>query len=314
LVPAQHLWQVHERPPPPIELLAMSTRGPQVVQFGPICGAQFAVRRKYPETGKILTNWVQDMCAKLRAGQPPGFCPDALGHEIATAGEASKWEARLRADLKRARANSEGRSRTVGRPTTAPDQHRGRQHGGEAHSTPPRSAPANMESQNLSLMPNDGQPPDAQLRAFSRAEIRKMLHPEIDISDVEPFEPVKTIRAPVQPQNPPCRWRYYKSMQPDVKARQKRPHSSPGHVRSNGTFRPAVGKATTGDAFPNALPHYVQGTPGPFIGDHMFRPEQQDNWQSGTFVPFSNSGGWQKFPIETEPSHDHAATKPYLVR
>lgn len=311
LVPALHLWQVHDKPPPPIELIATSTRGPQLVQFGPICGTQFIVRRKYPETGKILSNWVEDMCAKLRTGQPPGFCPDTLGHEVTTAGEASKWEARLRADLKRARSNSESRVR---RPNTAPNQHQNRQQVGEAQSTPPRSVQANMESQNLSINGGDMQPPDAQLRAFSRAEIRKMLHPEIDISDVEPFEPVKTIRAPVQPQNPPCRWRYYKAMQPGVKARQKRPHSSPGNVRSDGTFRTAVGKATTGDAFPNALPHYVQGTPGPFMADHMFRPESKENWQSGSFVPFANSGGWNKFQIEAEPSHEQAATKPYLVR
>eukprot|EP00746_Dinoflagellata_sp_MGD_P163199 gnl/MRDRNA2_/MRDRNA2_91110_c0_seq1.p1 gnl/MRDRNA2_/MRDRNA2_91110_c0~~gnl/MRDRNA2_/MRDRNA2_91110_c0_seq1.p1 ORF type:complete len:544 (+),score=87.38 gnl/MRDRNA2_/MRDRNA2_91110_c0_seq1:89-1720(+) len=297
LVPALHLWQVHDRPPPPLEVIASSTRGPQLVQFGPICGAQFTVRRKYPETGKILANWMENMCAKLRAGKPPGFCPDTLGHEITSTGEASKWEARLKADLKRARANSEGRSKPVGRPMTAPDQHQSRQQASEANSAPPRSAPANADSQHLNIGGNDFQPPDAQLRAFSRAEIRKMLHPEIDISDVEPFEPVKTIRAPVQPQNPPCRWRYYKSMQPG--ARQKRPHSSPGNVRSNGTFRTAVGKATTGDAFPNALGHYVQGTPGPFIGDHSFRPEQKENWQNGTgMLPFSNTPGWQKFQVE----------------
>jgi hypothetical protein len=314
LVPALHLWQVHDRPPAPLEMIATSSRGPQLVLLGPICGAQFAVRRKYPETGRILTNWVADVCNTLRIGQAPGFCPDVLGHEVAAGGEASKWEARLRADLKsRAQAESKMRTGFCGRPNTAPQTQK-QPHYSEAHSTPPRSAPANMESRTLSLGISEMAPPDAQLRTFSRAEIRKMLHPEIDISDVEPFEPVKTIRAPMQAQNPPCRWRYYKSMQPGVKARQKRPHSSPGNVRGDGNFRTAVGKATTGDAFPNALPHYVQGTPGPFIGDHSFRPEQRENWQSGTFVPFANSGGWQKFPIEAEPSHEQAATKPYLVR
>jgi len=315
LVPALHLWQVHDWPPSPLELVATSVRGPQLVLLGPICGAQFIVRRKYPETAKILSNWVMDMCTKFRAGQSPGFCPDIQSHEIAVAGEASKWEARLRADLKsRGRSNSESRSRPGmwGRPNTAPHPNQNRQQSGEGHSTPPRSAPANMDSQNLSLGMGDMPiPQDSQLRAFSRAEIRKMLHPEIDISDVEPFEPVKTIRAPVQPQNPPCRWRYYKSMQPGVKARQKRPHSSPGNVRGDGTFRTAVGKATTGDSFPNALPHYVQGTPGPFMADHTFRPEQRENWQSGTFIPFSNSPGWNKVPVDAEPSHDKIQ---YLVR
>jgi len=318
LVPAMHLWQVHDTPPSPLQMIAMSSRGPQLVLLGPICGAQFVISRKYPETGKILSNWVEDMCAKLRSGKHHGFCPDVLGHEVTVGGEASKWEARLRADLKnRAQTQSESKMRTGfcnQRPNTAPNQNQKSQNG-EARSTPSRSGPVNMDSTNPSLgIAQEVAPPDSQLRAFSRAEIRKMLHPEIDISDVEPFEPVKTIRAPVQPQNPPCRWRYYKDRQPDVKSRQKRPHSSPGNFRGDGVFRTAVGKATTGDSFPNALSHYVQGTPGPFPGDHSFRPEQRENWQSGTFLPFHGSGGWHQFPVDAEPSHDKAATKPYLVR
>lgn len=48
-------------------------------------------------------------------------------------------------------------------------------------------------------------------RPFSRVEVRKMLHPEMDVTSITPFEPVRSVRVDAR-QKPFTRWKFYEEL------------------------------------------------------------------------------------------------------
>merc|ERR550514_255791 len=119
----------------------------------------------------------------------------------------SKWEERLREEARRERqqlkegmrGRGDDRSRTsaaniwaptAGRPGSV-EEEEDLNKGAVELDIRPNSSQSMVDVPLTTDMVPQMDPP----RAFTRAEIRKMLHPEIDITDVEPLVPLKVMRC-----------------------------------------------------------------------------------------------------------------------
>lgn len=160
-------------------------------------------------------------------------------------------------------------------------------------------------------------------RCFSKVEIRKMLHPEMDVSNITPFVPDKTIRVNGQ-KRPFSRWKHFSAMDRKLDAelavsrpatsgthgtRSRPPSQQPTLRRPYSGASPVpfftfAGRATTSRGFPRSIPNYVTKTPGMSPNEHTFRTKlnQNDCPSENPFVPSQNSGGWYQLPIEKAPA------------
>jgi len=266
-------------------------------------------------------------------------------------GSASKWEERLKEEHRRERREAKEMMRSrqddqaklstskmwapvSGRGAEEFDRLRGGYNLGEAELHPESANVVDVPLVTDMILPNmDLDPP----RSFSRAEIRKMLHPDIDITDVEPLVPLRVMRTGSRAgkRHQYNRWKY--TQNPNVGAggeyggagyTSSRPQSTPPGV--GGLGRPGTRAKTApaggvpgdmgeifrfpgmGDGFGKPVKNYVHQTAGPFPLLHNFRPVTKENWKSaGDFVPAGNFGGWgMGFPVAKD-GPPNAAVKAY---
>ncbi len=158
-------------------------------------------------------------------------------------------------------------------------------------------------------------------RCFSKVEIRKMLHPELDVSNITPFVPEKVVRVNGQ-KRPFSRWKHFDTMDrrldAELAALSGRPHTSGGHGNTTRQQPPSIrrpmsgaapvpfftfaGRATTSRGFPRSIPNYVTKTPGVAPSEHLFR-EKLDQTVCVTDEAFKPAmgGTWYQLPIEKAP-------------
>jgi len=296
-------WNVTWDMPPYFEML-LAGKTPILITFGPICGLQSAISRKYPETIRILDNWINYVTRRIMNNDLDslGYCVDILGVPR-TMPSGFNVTARTNLEDDDRQHSKESRYNEIQdtshlnpiaqndiMASTLPSRGGERLEGTSMDDRPHSQGqyPATWEQiERAFSQPAQGRAP---YRNFTKHEIRTMLHPSMNIEDdtvevkrVEVF-PV-TSRSAVSTRSregtiPPLREKNEKSKTLDSKPP---PFIYPG-------------KLTCGNQFPETVPNYVTRTPGTFPADHSFRDTEKGKWTHPRgFQP--SSGGWNLLPI-----------------
>ncbi|KAF4672248.1 hypothetical protein FOL47_000765, partial [Perkinsus chesapeaki] len=303
LAPARHLWEVHNPPSSSfLTPLAVSpNRGPQIVQLGPLVGVQFSVDEGYSDTVKILNNFVEHVGSLLRSRLPCERCPPGILKVKLTSALASAtklWKKRLEED---ARLRGEGDGNLL-------EENIG---GGAAGGPPPEKCrpstrskiiqragsppwlpsgemfPSNRPETAPILSPPCGGPTP---RHFTKLEVRKMLHPEVDVASALEIEKMiernMTKKRESGRRTPYCGWRRIENeiqraaTAAERSTRKKTPKtpeisawSSFGRHEIRGQQMAGVSREP-----PELIRKYVDLTPGPLVHDHKFRENDRSRW------------------------------------
>lgn len=261
-------WNVTWDMPPYFDVL-LGGKSPILIVFGPICGFQSGISRRYPESTQILNNWVNFVAKRLLNNEVKslGFCVEVLGPSrtvpvafVKFQGDKPKTE-KLEEDTKGAKENRYDEMDTL-----LPEQ------------MPTQMGDTRKTGENLwgDVTKAFAQQTDSTTlaRGFTRGEIRRFLHPNVTVN-VDPDEIKKVVYVGSRPVSRKQKPRNnYKTLEP---------------------FR-FPGKMTTSVGFPGQIKNFVTMTPGPFPCDHCFRDTNKEKWfDSRGFVPAA--GGWEEFPI-----------------
>jgi hypothetical protein len=250
-VPVRHLWEVHEPPPKGLFCLASSSRGPQVMEIGPLFAVQFLITSRFPDTVTLFTKWllaVADSTNGMAAPMPE--CPDVLGLDVIVPmrdedrdGSRSETSGGNRATPNTAfKVSGKGRGSKVASPF-------------DNNATPSVTTPRGDTPAGWA----EDEPLPVAYKAFAKHEVRRMLHPELvkgspeDRELVMPEAPIKVVRLPSAKTRPFCAWNKFK-------ARDRLEGLEDLQMRN-----------------------FVQATPSAPPALHCFRPEDRSRWVGGDF-------------------------------
>ena len=164
IAPRLNQWEVLDPCPGPLQAIAYSSPGgPSIVQLCPsVLGCTFPVTTRYPLTVSVMGNYVKWLGARLTGGLPLGPVPRGVLNPPRPISNRGRWVRVL---------NSGDYCATSHREMSI-------------SATPVVQVSAAATAPTCDV-PSTTPPLTAELRAFSRVEIRKMLHPDLDCSGLE---------------------------------------------------------------------------------------------------------------------------------
>jgi len=299
ILPSRCSWDVTWDMPPYFDIL-LGGKSPILIVFGPVCGFQSLISRRYPESIHILNNWINFVVDRILNNESHslGYCIEVLGPSRTVPVSFVKFQGDKSKEEREVKGAKENRFEEPSPQldTLLPREQAPSRKVGEAiERRTIGHAPGNKKLTWTDITRAFAKEPDStdRCRRFSRGEIRRFLHPNILSENVDPEEVKKVVYVGSRPGS-----------------RKQKPRNSNKPLEP---FR-FPGKMTTGEGFPGQIKNFVAMTPGPGPLDHCFRETNKTKWfDSRGFVPAA--GGWAELPIAQDSASNHTLSRiPFRFR